>query len=113
MLLSSTGLSLHISSKGWTFQLSPFQLYPRFVAWEEIKNVRMLKPSEMPDGWNLKGFERRFGHAFLISNPAFDILCIELINGFQVFVSVQHRNEMIEFLHHGILQKEMKKKVLA
>ena len=108
LLVRNAGFNFRISSKGWALRSTLFQLQSRFIAWEEIKNVRFFKPDELPGDWNTKDF----GYTFLISDPAYDVVCIELTNGFQVFVSIRNRNNVVEFLHHGLLQLELKKKVL-
>lgn len=111
VFLHYAGLCIRVSTKGWTLQLSPFHFYHRFISWEEINTVRLMKPEEMQESCALKGFHRASGQTFLISNPAYDVWRIELIQGFKVYLSIRHREDMIAFLEHGLLKPELKKKV--
>ncbi len=113
ILLNRAGLSLRVSTKGWVLRFFPFQFQSRCIYWEEVKNVRWLKPGELPQHWNLVDTDRSFGHVFLITHADYDVVCIELASGFQIFVSVQKPVELIEFLHNRLLQPKLKNKMLG
>ncbi len=112
VLLSNAGLDLRVSSKGWAFRSLPAQCFYQYIHWADIRNVRILKPCTLPENAQLGRSERNLGQRYLISNPQYDVVCIELTSGFQVFVSVQKPGELIAFLHHELLQPDLKLKVL-
>ncbi len=86
--------------------------YAHKISWAEIKNVRLLKSSELPQGRNFRHREHKLGQSLLISNPAYAVACIELASGFQVLVSIQHPQALLDFLHKGLLQPDLKQKVM-
>ncbi|MBC7777758.1 MAG: hypothetical protein H7246_20155 [Phycisphaerae bacterium] len=107
MLVHSVGLSLRVSSQGWALRRTPLHFSYRHIGWAEIRNVRILKPCALPSAWRQGNVEHSIGQHFLISNPQYDVACIEMTSGFQVFVSVQKPNELMEFLHHGLLRPDL------
>jgi len=111
--LVNFGLSLQVSSKGWALRLRSAQYFYQHIPWTDIRNIRILKACELPTNWTLERPERNPGQRFLISHPQFDVVCIELISGFKVFVSVQKPAELIAFLHRELLQRDLKLKVLG
>ena len=101
-MIANGHFSIQISTQGWDLRYFPFQLYHRHIEWDEIKIVRRVPPEDLPPNVRFGFPVMNFTRLFLLSNPHYEVLCLDLINGGQIFISTKNADELILFL-----QKEM------
>ena len=107
VVIRMAGLNLRVNNQGWAVRLYPLQLFFRQINWTEIKQLRWLKPEELPIQPS-----RNFSYTRLISQAKYAVLCLELTNGYQIFISIQQPAALMAFLEHELIQAEWKRKVV-
>lgn len=101
-LLSNSHLRLQISANGWDLQYFPLQWHKTHVDWRQIKTVNLVSPKELPVRASFGFPGNDSGHVYLLANPLSAILRIDLANGFQIFISTQKPEELLEFLRKEV-----------
>ncbi|MEI6411799.1 MAG: hypothetical protein WCR52_20575 [Bacteroidota bacterium] len=102
LMIANGRFSIRISPKGWDLRYFPFQLYYQHLDWDEIKIVSRVPPEDLPPNAQFGFPIMRFTRLFLLTNPRYEVLRLDLINGGQIYFSTKNANELILFL-----QKEM------
>jgi hypothetical protein len=101
-MIANGHFSIQISAKGWDLRYFPFQLQHRHIDWDEIKIVSRVPLEDLPPNAQFGFPVMNFTRLFLLSNPHYEVLRLDLINGGQIFISTKNADELILFL-----QKEM------
>lgn len=101
-LLSQMGLTLHINATGLTLRFFPYQWQFQRIPWNEIQQIRLLPSGEYPAGASFGRSSRDFSQACWLTYPAYQVLCVTLINGVPVYISTERPQELLDFLQHGL-----------
>lgn len=105
LILANGHLSLSVSPKGWDLRYFPFQIYPRHIAWDEVRQIH-LTPSNV---WRVKeqtySFpKQQYIQSFQLGQLQEDVIRLDLTNGEQVFVFSQQSQELYDFLQKSLLK---------
>lgn len=105
LILTNGHLSLSVSPKGWDLRYFPFQIYPRHIAWDEVRQIQ-LTPSNV---WRVKEHQysfpkRQYIQSFQLGQLQEDVIRLDLRNGEQIFVFSKQSRELYDFLQKSLLQ---------
>ncbi len=101
-LLSHIGLTFRINATGLALRFFPYQWQFQRVPWNEIRQIRLLPGGEYPAGALFGRPTRDFSQACWLTHPAYQVLCVTLINGVPLYISTERPQELLDFLQHGL-----------
>ncbi|MFM9948802.1 MAG: hypothetical protein ACKV1O_12755 [Saprospiraceae bacterium] len=108
LLATHINLGFRVSEKGWEIRYFPYQLPYRHITWKEIRNVRLLSPGALPTKAPFGYPGRDFTRIYLLTCPKHAILQLNLSNNVQVYLSILHASELMDYLEHDKLHPQLK-----
>lgn len=107
LLATHINLGFRVSEKGWEIRYFPYQLQYRHITWQEIRHARLLLSGALPANAPFGYPGRDFTRIYLLTCPKHAILQLNLSNSVQVYLSVLHAPELMDYLEHGMLRPEL------
>jgi hypothetical protein len=101
ILLNQIGLQVLITEGGINVRFGLYPLHTRHINWTEIRRIKLIDPKELPEPafWRLPNRDEK--HIYLLTNPQFQVLIIELLNGTQIFISIKNASKLLDFLQNS------------
>ena len=115
LLLAGTGfllatqitLGFRVSDKGWEMRYFPYHRQYRFIPWKEIRHARLLLPGTAPSAAPFGYPGQNFTHIYLLTHPQYAVLQLDLVSGVQLFISVLHAPELLDYLQHDLVRSRL------
>lgn len=107
LIATQINLDFRISEKGWEIRYFPYHLQYRHITWQEIRHARLLPPEALPANAPFGYPGRDFTRIYLLTCPKHAILQLHLSNSVQVYLSVLHAPELMDYLERGMLRPEL------
>lgn len=98
-----SGLTLRVNADGLALRFWPWQWRFRHIRWSEVRPLRLLPAGERLPGARFGWPTRDFAHIYVLASPHLRVLCIELVDQTQLFVSTERQAELLDFLQHGVV----------
>lgn len=107
LLATHITLDFRVSDKGWEIRYFPYHRHHRHISWKEIRHARLLSPGALPSNAPFGYPGRDFTCIYLLTCPEYPILQLNLANSVQLFISILHAPELMDYLEHGMLRPEL------